>query len=292
VRRVAWLRRHRRITAVPVSAGILATFGLSLLVSSEFVTGLYLVPLTLVAVTESELLVAAAGVGCALVSLIELRTQGHLDAQAGLLLGYDGLYVLGLVVLAYLVNRLTRISHYAELRAQMAEASADVTAVSGNRADLAELLQYAVERIGGEVGASAGLVLLLEQEEWTGLAGYGLGADARALQARFADVPVAVRALETDKATVVAPVKGDARVPAEITARLGLEQLLVAPMLRQRRRRHRLQPRPGDGAVHRRRAALRRKPGALHRRGYSERATHGGAQRPATRPGACARFEP
>ena len=230
VRRVSWLRHHRRISAVAVSAGILATFGLSLMLSSEVVTGLYLVPLTLVAIIESEVLVAGAGAGCALLSVIVLRAQGHLDAQAGLLFAYGGLYVLGLVVLAYLVNRLTRISHYAELRAQMAEASADVTAVSGNRADLAELLQYAVERIGGEVGASAGLVLLLRQEEWTGLAGYGLGADARVLRARFAEAPVAVQALETNKVTVVVPGDGDACLPVEITARLGLGQLLVAPM--------------------------------------------------------------
>ena len=93
-----------------------------------------------------------------------------LEAQRLLALSYQLLAGAGLVILAYLVERLTALSGYATTRAQLAEASADIVRAGRTRTDLEDLLQYSVERMGEQVGATAGALLVLEDGVWRGRA--------------------------------------------------------------------------------------------------------------------------
>ena len=97
----------------------------------------------------------------------------------------------GLVVVAYLIKRLTTISEYAMLRAQLSEAGADILASGRGADDVDELLEYALERLGEQLDATGGVLLLLEDGVWRGRAGFGLGVDARELAADEADMPIA-----------------------------------------------------------------------------------------------------
>ena len=76
-------------------------------------------------------------------------------------------------MLSYLIRRLSTATDYAVLRAQLSEAGADILAGGRTRDDLDELLEYALERLGEQLDATSGLLLLVEDGEWTGRAGFG-----------------------------------------------------------------------------------------------------------------------
>ncbi|HEY5386784.1 MAG TPA: hypothetical protein VIL79_02675, partial [Thermoleophilia bacterium] len=72
--------------------------------------GFYLVPLTLLALSARERLVAAAGVICGLLTVLVMVWQGTLTASNLFNLLYGGLAGVGLIILAYLSRRLSMIS--------------------------------------------------------------------------------------------------------------------------------------------------------------------------------------
>ena len=133
-------------------------------------------------------------------------------------------------MLSYLIRRLSTATDYAVLRAQLSEAGADILSGGRSRDDLDELLEYALERLGEQLDATNGLLLLLEDGEWKGRAGFGLGVDARQVAARYADVPLAAQALRADGAVSRDFTSGDPSPLAPLAAHVRLERALVVPM--------------------------------------------------------------
>jgi GAF domain-containing protein len=231
VGRVGWLRRHRSLVAVLAACGVVAVLLVDLLVPSYIMSGFYLVPITLVALSERPSMVARAAVGCLVLATAVMVVQNNADTAHVLMLLYGVFAGGGLIVLAYLVERTTTFSDFAMVRAQLAEASSDIVGMSRNRADLDELLQYIVERAGEQIGALSGMLLQLDESTWRGRAGYGLGIDARELAVPFAALPAAAQALERDGAVIVDDATRQPGAPAAEVARFGLQRLLVAPMI-------------------------------------------------------------
>jgi len=229
VRRTAWLRRHSVGVAVTAAVLIAVVFFLDAGVHPVTVAGFYLVPLTLLALSAQERLVAAAGVICGLLTVLVMVWQDALTASYLFNLLYGGLAGVSLIILAYLIRRLSTISDYATLRAQLSEAGADILTSGGTRDDLDELLEYALEHLGEQLNASAGVLLLLEDGYWQGRAGFGLGVDAREIAAEYGDMSLSAEALRTET-TVARDLSGGDPEPGPLSERLRLERVLVVPM--------------------------------------------------------------
>jgi len=231
VRRVAWLRAHHGFAATVTAAGILAVLVVDLLLApGHSFAGLYLVPLALVAVSARERVVAGVAFICGLLTVAVLIYQHAFAGENILVVVFGFLTGVALVGLSYLIDRLTGISTRATLRAQLAEATSDVLSMSSTRGDLDEMLQYVVERIGEQVDAATGIVLLLRGDEWAGLAGFGQGVDARAISYPFAAVPAAVQALQEDQVVELENTGGrPAAAPAD-DENFAHQRLLIAPM--------------------------------------------------------------
>jgi GAF domain-containing protein len=229
VRRTAWLRRHSVAVGLAAVVLIIIIFFLDAGVHPVTMAGLYLVPLTLLALSAHERLVAAVGVVCGLLTVLVMVWQDTLTASNIFYLFYGGLAGVGLIILAYLIRRLSTISDYATLRAQLSEAGADILTSGGTRDDLDELLQYALERLGEQLDATAGVLLLLEDGYWQGRAGFGLGVDAREIAAEYGDMALSAEAMRTET-TVARDLTGGDPSPGPLAARLRLERVLAVPM--------------------------------------------------------------
>ena len=223
------MRRHSVAVGVAAVVLIAAVFFLDAGVHPVTMAGFYLVPLTLLALSARERLVAAAGVICGLLTVLVMVWQGTLTASNLFNLLYGGLAGVGLIILAYLSRRLSMISDYATLRAHLSEAGADILTSGGTRDDLDELLQYALERLGEQLDATAGVLLLLEDGYWQGRAGFGLGVDAREIAAEYDDMALSAEAMRTE-ATVARDLTSGDPAPGPLAARLRLERVLVVPM--------------------------------------------------------------
>jgi hypothetical protein len=193
-----------------------------------------------------------------------------------------------LVILSYLIKRLSTTSG-AELRAQLSGRGGHPR-WRPSRDDLDELLEYALERLGEQLDATNGVLLLLEGGEWKGWAGFGLGVDARQVAARQADVPLAAQALRADAAlsrdftngdpSPLAPLAAHARLTRARHSMRSLEREVGVPTTTGRRR--------ASTAANRSPSPRPRPPRRRHR---GQRAPHGRAQRgDATSTGA--RLEP
>lgn len=229
VRRTAWLRRHSVAVGVAAVVLIAAVLFLDARVHPVTMAGFYLVPLTLLALSARERLVAAAGVICGLLTVLVMVEQDTLAASNLFYLLYGGLAGVGLIMLAYLIRRLSTISDYATLRAHLSEAGADILTSGGTRDDLDELLQYALERLGEQLDATAGVLLLLEDGYWQGRAGFGLGVDAREIAAEYGAMALSAEAMRTETTVARDLTSGDP-APGPLAARLRLERVLVVPM--------------------------------------------------------------
>jgi len=229
VRRTAWLRRHSVAVGVAAVLLIAAVFFFDARVHPVTMAGFYLVPLTLLALSARERLVAAAGVVCGLLTVLVMVWQSTLTASNLFNLLYGGLAGVGLIILAYLIRRLSTISDYATLRAHLSEAGADILTSGGTRDDLDELLQYALERLGEQLDATAGVLLLLEDGYWQGRAGFGLGVDAREIAAEYGAMALSAEAMRTETTVARDLTSGDP-APGPLAARLRLERVLVVPM--------------------------------------------------------------
>jgi len=223
------LRRHRTLVGVAGAALIGLFFVLDLWTSERFLWGLYLIPLTLLAVAMRERVVALATVVCALLGIAAMVAADTLDVQSFLGVLYGLLAGGGLVLLAYLVERLTALSGYAITRAQLAEASADIVRAGRTRTDLEDLLQYSVERMGEQVGATAGVLFVLENHTWQGRAGFGLGVDASELRGERIELSLVDEALEAGRAVVREVSPGQSGV-ALLAPYARLERVLLVPV--------------------------------------------------------------
>jgi serine phosphatase RsbU (regulator of sigma subunit) len=230
VRYVARLRRHRVAVTIVACLGILGTLALDLLIRRYPMAGFYLLPLTLLALAMHERVVALAAAGCMTLAIAVTVSQHSVNMDHAIILFYGVLAGGGLIVLSYLVERLTGISGFATVRAQLAEASADIVSMGSAPSDLDEMLQYAVERVGEQIESPAGLLLQLHDERWMGRAGYGLGVDAREIGCPFEEAPTAVEALRREGAVVVDDAMGAAGWPLSAVEDLAVERLLAVPL--------------------------------------------------------------
>jgi len=201
VRASETLRRHPTLVAVVGALGIIAIFFLDL-TSERFLWGLYFVPLTLLAMATREKVVAWGVAGSMLLNGVALVAQGAVQAERLLSLSYQFLGGGGLVLLAYLLERISALSGYASTRAQLAEASADIVRAGRTRTDLEDLLQYAVERMGEQVQATAGVLLVIEGGAWQGRAGFGLGVDVHEIHGERSELTLVDEALDAGQAVV------------------------------------------------------------------------------------------
>jgi serine phosphatase RsbU (regulator of sigma subunit) len=229
VRRTAWLRRHSVAVEITAAVLIVVIFVLDASVHPVSMAGFYLVPLTLLALSAHERLVAGAGAICGLLTVFVMVGQDALTASYLFNLLYGGLAGVSLIILAYLIRRLSIIRDYATLRAQLSEAGADILTSGGTRDDLDELLEYALERLGEQLDATAGVLLLLEDGYWLGRAGFGLGVDAREIAAEYSAMALSAEAMRTETTVVRDLSMGDPS-PGPLAARLHLERVLVVPM--------------------------------------------------------------
>jgi serine phosphatase RsbU (regulator of sigma subunit) len=223
------LRRH------PVAIGVIAlvliaiVFFLDAVVHPVTMAGFYLVPLTLLALAARDRLVTAAGILCGLLTVLVMVVQGGITAPETFFMLYGSLAGVALIFLAYLIRRLSMISDYATLRAQLSEAGADILTSGGTRDDLDELLEYALERLGEQLDATGGVLLLLEEGRWVGRAGFGLGVDAREMVAEYAEMPISGEAMRRE-ATLDRDLTGSDLEPGPLASRLRLERVLFVPM--------------------------------------------------------------
>ncbi len=230
LRAITWLRSHPVFCGLVGVMGIAAVFFLDMSVPGYLMNGLYFVPLFFLALAVDWRAVAFAGCTCGALSVFVFFWEDSFDADRALILSYGALIGAALVMLSYLIKRLSTATDYAVLRAQLSEAGADILAGGRTRDDLDELLEYALERLGEQLDATNGLLLLLEDGEWVGRAGFGLGVDARQVAARYADVPLAAQALRADAAVSRDFTVGDPSPLAPLAARVRLERALVLPM--------------------------------------------------------------
>ena len=230
VRLTTWLRQHPVVVGAIALALIALVFFLDAVVHPVTMAGFYLVPLTLLALSARDRLVVAAAALCgALTVLVMMVWQGGVDAEKSFDLLYGSLAGVALIFLAYLIRRLSMISDYATLRAQLSEAGADILTSGGTRDDLDELLEHALERLGEQLEATGGVLLLLEEGKWIGRAGFGLGVDAREMVAEYTDMPLSGEAMRSE-ATLARDLTGSDLAPGPLAARLHLERVLFVPM--------------------------------------------------------------
>jgi serine phosphatase RsbU (regulator of sigma subunit) len=226
---ISWLRSHPVLCGSLGSATVAVLFVLDMSVPGLLLSGFYIAPLFFLALSVNWRAVAFAVAVCVALSAFVFVWEDSLSADHGLILLYWAMIGSSLVVLSYLLQRLYTMTDYAELRAQLSEAGADV--LSGRSGDdLDELLEYALERLGEQLDATNGVLLLLEDGAWVGRAGFGLGVDAREVAAQYGEVPLGAQALLTDSAVSRDFTAGDPSPLAPVAARVRLERTLVIPV--------------------------------------------------------------
>ncbi len=230
VRRVAWLRAHRRAVLTAAFSLVAAVFVLDVALPGYPLAGFYLVPLTFVAFVFRERFAALLALLCLVLTLAVMVAQQRTGVVELMLVVFGCVAAIGLISFARLQHQIERVSRRALMRAELAEATAGIIELSNSRADLDEVVQYTVERVGAQVGADAGILLLLQDEEWIGLAGYGRDADARGMRSPYERFALGVEALERDEPVFVADAASDDRVRPAFVSGHNLGKLLVVPL--------------------------------------------------------------
>jgi serine phosphatase RsbU (regulator of sigma subunit) len=230
LRGITWLRSHPVFCGIAGTMGIAGVFFLDMSFPNVLMNGFYFVPLFFLALAVNWRAVAFAVALCVALSAFVFVWEGSLDTDRNLILLYSAMIGSALIILSYLINRLSTTTEYAVLRAQLSEAGADILGSGRTGDDLDELLEYGLERLGEQLDATNGLLLLLEDGEWRGRAGFGLGVDARQIVARYADAPLAGQALRTDAAVSRDFTVADPSPLAPLAAHVRLERALVLPM--------------------------------------------------------------
>jgi serine phosphatase RsbU (regulator of sigma subunit)/transcriptional regulator with GAF, ATPase, and Fis domain len=230
VKRTAWLRRHAVFVTVVVWTSVAVVFALDVTVQPVVMSGFYLLPLTLLALAGRVRTAALAGGLCLVATLCVMLYQGTLTTGNGFNILFGVTAGAALIVMAYLIRRLTTISEFAILRAQLSEAGADILASDRGRDDMDEYLEYSLERLGEQLDATGGVLLLHEDGVWHGRAGFGLGVDARNIVAAQHDMYLPDQAIRSDEVLVRDLSEGDVRSLGPVAQHLRLERVLVVPM--------------------------------------------------------------
>lgn len=228
VRRVAWLRAHRRRVLLGAFGLVVVVFVLDVTLPGYPLAGFYLVPLTLVAFVLRERLAALLALLCLVLTLAVMLLQQRTGVVELMLVLFGSVAAVGLIAFARLQHQVELVSRRAVIRAELAEATAGIIELSNGRGDLDELVQYTVERVGAQVGADGGILLLLREGEWVGLAGFGRESDPHGMRTPFERFPIGVEALEGREPVLV--VDADERVRPEIVPGHDLGSLVVVPL--------------------------------------------------------------
>ena len=230
LRAVTWMRSHPVLCGTLGTAGIAAVFVIDMSAPGYLMNGLYLIPLFFLALAVDERAVAFAVAVCVALSFFVFFWEGAVNVDHWLSLLYLVMIGVALVILSYLIKRLSTITAHSVLRAQLSEAGADILGSGRSRDDLDELLEYALERLGEQLEATSGVLLLLEDGNWVGRAGFGLGVDAREVVALYPEVALASQVLRAD-ASLSRDFTGRDPAPlAPLAAYARLERVLVLPM--------------------------------------------------------------
>ena len=230
LRGISWLRSHPVLCGTAGAMGIAAVFFLDLSAPGYLMTGLYVIPVFFLAIAVDWRAVAFAVAVCIALSAFVFLWEDSLDVDRGLVLLYAAMIGGALVILSYLIRRLSTATEYAVLRAQLSEAGADILSSGRSGDDLDELLEYALERLGEQLDATSGVLLLLENGVWEGRAGFGLGVDARQVVAPYAELPLAAQTLRSDAAVSRDFTGGDPSPLAPLAVHMSLERALVIPV--------------------------------------------------------------
>ncbi len=224
------LRHHPVACGAVAAAGIAVVFVLDMSIPGVLLNGLYLLPLFFLSLSMGWRPVAFAAALCVALSAFVFAREDSIDLDRGLVLVYGALIGLALVALSYVLKRLSTTTEYAVLRAQLSEAGADILGSGRSRHDLDEFLEFALERLGEQMDATNGVLLLLEDGDWVGRAGFGLGLDARQVAARHGDLPLLAQAVQTDEALSHDFAAADPALLSPLAAYVKLERVLVVPM--------------------------------------------------------------
>ena len=230
LRSISWLRAHPVLCGIAGSIGMAGVFFLDMSVPGYVMNGFYFIPLFFLALAVNWRAVAFAVAVAIALSAFVFVWEGSIDVDRWLILLYSALIGAALVILSYLIKRLSTTTEYAELRAQLSEAGADILGSGRSVDDLDELLEYALERLGEQLDATNGVLLLLENGEWLGRAGFGLGIDARQVAAHYAELPLAAQALRADAGVSRDFTSADPSPLAPLAAHVRLERTLVIPV--------------------------------------------------------------
>ena len=209
---------------------VAAVFVLDVTLPGYPLAGFYLVPLTLVAFVFRERFAALLAVLCLVLTVAVMLEQQRTGGVELMLVFFGCLAAIGLISFARLQHQVERVSRRAVVRAELAEATAGIIELSNSRADLDEVVQYTVERVGAQVGADAGILLLLREGEWVGIAGYGRDAGARDTRAPYEGFALGIEALESDEPLLVVDAGRDERIRGDVVAGHRLGKLLVVPL--------------------------------------------------------------
>ena len=206
-----WFQAHGLLTVMLCAGAMAGIFAFDLHTSADWIAGgFYLVPLALIALTLRRRTIVVAGVIGVSLSAFVMADQ-HVFANPQHLVY---LYLLivgcgGLVVLSDLLTQLDEVSSRAMTRARLAQAEADIVGQSTRRGDLGGLVESAIRRIGGELGADVGIAFLVRDGQWCGEAAFGSSAEAdpATLCYDYDDLVVLRHALEHDEVLSIPDVR-------------------------------------------------------------------------------------
>lgn len=230
VRRVAWLRARRGEVLIIACSLVALVFVLDLSIPQYPFAVFYLVPLVLVAFVLRERLAALLAGLCFVLTVTVMLAQGRTGIVELMLVVAGSVAAIGLLAFARLQRQVELASRRAVMRAELAEATSGIIELSDGRADVDELVRYTVERVGAQVGADSGVLLLLAEGEWIGLAGYGQTVDPRRMRSPYERFALGAAALESDEPVLVTDAADDARVRSDVVSGPHLGQLLVVPL--------------------------------------------------------------
>ncbi len=230
VSRISWLTSHLPLVVTVAAALIILIAYLDLFLHPVTMAGFYLLPLTLLALAGRERLVLAAGVVCGALTIAVMALQGNLTTGNWFNLLYGCLSGMALVALAYLIRRLTMVSEYAMLRAQLAEAGAAVLMSGGEWAEIGELLEYTVMRLAELLGATVGVMIVLRDQRWVGRCVFGSTCNLQEITVDAERVPIACEALRADNVLFRDAWGRQAELFGPLAEQVPFERTVVFPM--------------------------------------------------------------
>ena len=180
--------------------GICAVFVLDMSVTGYLMNGFYVIPLFFLALAVNWRAVAFAGAACIALSAFVFVWEDSLGVDRWLILLYAVMIGAALVVLSYLIARLSTMTEYASFAPSSRRRARTSWAAAAPATTSTSCSSTRWSASASSSSATSGVLLLLEDGEWAGRAGFGLGVDARQIIAPYPELPLAVQALRTDAA--------------------------------------------------------------------------------------------